>query len=101
MRHTSIRLRLTLSYLTILLLGMALAALLAWLSVEQLYLSTQRENLLVQARLTADALQGSPLPSNPVEPYSQAMNVPPRAPMIGPQITSRTVRVQVQSLMSA
>lgn len=74
---TPIRLRLTLSFLAVLLIGMGLAAVLAWLSVEQLYLSTQRENLLAQARLTASTLQGAPLPSNPVEPYSQASNAMP------------------------
>ena len=63
--RTSLRTRLTLTTLAILLAGMGLAALLAWLAVERLYLETQRENLLAQARLTAAALQGQPLPWNP------------------------------------
>ncbi len=49
----SIRHRLTLSFVAVLLAGMALAAALAWRLVEQQYLDTQRENLLAQARLTA------------------------------------------------
>jgi hypothetical protein len=69
--------RLTLSYLTVLVLGMGLAGLLAWLTVEQLYLNAKSENLLAQARLTAAALQGTPLPAGPVEPYVQTTNVVP------------------------
>ncbi len=60
--------RLTLTTLTVLLLGMGLAAALAWLTVERFYLASQRENLLAQARLTASALQGEVLPENP-EPW--------------------------------
>jgi two-component system sensor histidine kinase BaeS len=56
---------------------MGLAAALGWLAVEQLYLDTQRENLLAQAELTASALQGSPLPNTPIESYSQTSNVQP------------------------
>jgi len=74
---TRIRTRLVLSTLLVLLAGMALAAVLAWLAVEQLYLDTQRENLLAQARLTASALQGRPLPTQPDQPYSQSANVQP------------------------
>mgnify|MGYP003481901393 CR=1 FL=1 len=73
----TIRARLSLNYLLVLLLGMTLAGMLVWLAVEQLYLNTQRENLLAQARLIAAALQGSPLPSNPIQPYSQIANVTP------------------------
>lgn len=73
----SIRTRLSLNYLIVLLLGMSLAGALAWLAVEKLYVSTQRENLLAQARLIATALQGSPLPAEPVQPYSQTANVNP------------------------
>jgi heavy metal sensor kinase len=72
-----IRTRLFLSYLTVLLLGMGLAAILAWRSVESLYLETQRENLLAQAQLTAAALQGQPLSNIPAEPYSQTTNTLP------------------------
>src|SRR5574342_61680 len=75
--RTPIQLRLSLTTLTVLLLGMGLAAVLSWFAVEQLYLDTQRENLLAQARLTASALQGSPLPTAPVEAYSQTSNVQP------------------------
>jgi signal transduction histidine kinase len=75
--RTSIQLRLSLTALAVLLLGMGLAAALSWLAVEGLYLDTQRENLLAQARLTASALQGSPLPETPIEPYSQTSNVLP------------------------
>lgn len=77
MRQTPIRLHLTLTHLAVLLTGMTLVAILAWLSVENLYLSTQRENLLAQARLTADAFQGAPLPSEPAEPYNQMSNFAP------------------------
>jgi signal transduction histidine kinase len=73
----SIRTRLSLNYFLVLLLGMTLAGALAWLAVERLYLDTQRENLLAQARLIAAALEGSPLPSGPAEPYSQTTNVAP------------------------
>jgi len=75
--RTPIQLRLTLSTLTVLLLGMGLAAVLAWLAVEQLFLTTQRENLLAQAQITASAMQGEPLPEAPVEFYSQASNILP------------------------
>lgn len=75
--RTPIQLRLSLTTLAVLLLGMGLAAALSWLAVERLYLDTQRENLLAQAELTAAALQGSPLPTVPIEPYSQLSNVQP------------------------
>lgn len=72
-----LRTRLFLSFLAILLLGMGIAALLAWRLVENLYIATQRENLLAQARLAAAALQGQPLPAGTVEPYLQASNAQP------------------------
>jgi len=75
--RTSIQLRLSLTTLAVLLLGMGLAAALSWLAVGQLYLDTQRENLLAQAELTASALLGSPLPTTPIKPYSQTSNVQP------------------------
>ena len=75
--RTPIQLRLSLTTLTVLLLGMGIAALLAWLAVEQLFLATQSETLLVQAQLTASALQGAPLPTVPGEPYLQTSNVQP------------------------
>jgi signal transduction histidine kinase len=74
---TSLRTRLSLSFLALLILGMGAAALLAWRLVENLYLETQRENLLAQARLTAAVLQGQPLPSELVEPYLQTANAQP------------------------
>ena len=76
--RTPIRLRLSLTTLAVLLFGMGLSAVLTWLAVESLYISTQKENLLAQAQLTASALQGtSLLPAIPIEPYSQASNVQP------------------------
>ncbi|MEW6404938.1 MAG: ATP-binding protein, partial [Chloroflexota bacterium] len=74
--HT-IRTRLSLNYLLVLTLGMALAGVLAWLAVEQLYVDTQRKNLLAQAQLIATALQGAPLPTEPAQPYLQTSNVTP------------------------
>lgn len=73
----SIRARIFLNYLLVLMFGMSLAGLLAWASVERLYLDVQRENLLSQAQLIATALQGSPLPTEPAQPYSQTANVAP------------------------
>src|SRR5215207_5368351 len=73
----TIRTRLSLNVLLVLVLGMLLAGALTWLAVERLYISTQRENLLAQARLIAAALQGSPLPTETVQPYSQTTNVMP------------------------
>jgi two-component system sensor histidine kinase BaeS len=75
--HAPIHRTLSLSYLGVLLIGMGLAAVLAWFTVESLYLDNQRENLLAQARLTAAALQGLALPDQAVEPYSQTSNVAP------------------------
>jgi signal transduction histidine kinase len=75
--HTSIQYRLSLNTLLVTLVGMALAGGLAWLSVGNLYLETQRENMLAQAEAAALALQGGPIPAGPVEPYSQAANVAP------------------------
>jgi two-component system sensor histidine kinase BaeS len=73
----SLRTHLFLSFLAILLFGMVVAALLAWRSVEKLYMDTQRENLLAQASLTASALQSQSLPVDLAEPYSQVANVQP------------------------
>jgi two-component system sensor histidine kinase BaeS len=72
----TIRARLSLNTLLVLILGMALAAALAWQVVSGLYISAQRDNLLAQAKLIATALQGQPLPDNP-QPYSQASNFAP------------------------
>jgi two-component system, OmpR family, sensor histidine kinase BaeS len=73
----SIRVRLSLNYLIVLLLGMSLAGALVWLAVSELYVDTQRENLLAQAKLIAAGLQDSNLPTQPAEPYLQTSNVMP------------------------
>jgi len=73
----SIRTRLTLNYLLVLLISMGLAAFLTWRVVESLYITTQRENLLAQAKITAASLQDSPLPAQVTERYSQTSNVLP------------------------
>lgn len=72
-----IRLRLFLSYLTVLMIGMSLAAALAWTAVEKLYLDTQKENLIAQAQLTAAAVQGFNIPVEQAEPYLQTTNLMP------------------------
>lgn len=89
---TRLRTRLFWNMLTVLLIGMGVAAVLAWRTVETVYVDTQRENLLAQAKITADAMQGTQLPdfrsySQPLEtmpelqllpePYTQAMNSQP------------------------
>ena len=67
--------RLALSHLAVIVLGMGIAAPLAWLTVERLYLDTQRANLLAQATLVAAALQASPGPAQAYPAYSQTTNV--------------------------
>jgi two-component system sensor histidine kinase BaeS len=94
-----------LSHLVVLLIGMGLAVGMVWLAVERLYIDTQRENLLAQARLTAAAMQGSSLPLEPAEPYLQTLNVAPGihtrllgeqgAVLIGLPLTAGTTAVQV------
>jgi signal transduction histidine kinase len=73
----TIRARLSLNYLIVLLLGMTLAGALVWLAVSGVYVNTQRENLLAQAKLIAVGLQDSPLPILSAEPYLQTSNVMP------------------------
>jgi heavy metal sensor kinase len=73
----SIRARLSLNYLIVLLLGMTLAGVLVWLAVSELYINTQRENLLAQAKLIAESLRDAPLPNEPAGPYSQMANAMP------------------------
>jgi len=73
----SIHTRLSLNYLFVLTLGMALAGALAWFVVSDLYISTQRENILAQAKLIAAGLQDSTLPTQSIQPYSQTANVLP------------------------
>lgn len=72
---TRLRTRLFWNMLTVLLIGMGVAAVLAWRTVETLYLDTQRENLLAQARITADAMHGTQLPG--FRSYSQAIETVP------------------------
>ena len=73
----TIRTRLSLNYLLVLTLGMTLAGALVWLAVSDLYINTQRENLLAQAKLIAAGLQDSTLPTQPAEPYLQTTNILP------------------------
>jgi signal transduction histidine kinase len=56
---------------------MVLAGSLTWLAVENLYLSTQQENLLAQARLTAAGLDGSPAWDTAPDTYTQTTNITP------------------------
>jgi two-component system, OmpR family, sensor histidine kinase BaeS len=72
----TIRTRLSLNNLIVLALGMTLATVLAWQAVSGLYINTQRDNLLAQAKLIATALQGEVLPENP-QPYLQTSNFAP------------------------
>jgi signal transduction histidine kinase len=73
----TIRTRLSVNYLIVLTVGMTITAALMWLAVGTLYINTQRENLLAQAKLIAAGLLDSTLPTLPVEPYSQTSNVLP------------------------
>lgn len=73
----TIRARLSLNYFIVLVLGMFLAGVLVWLTVSELYVDTQRENLLAQAKLIAAGLQDSTLSTQPAEPYLQTSNVMP------------------------
>jgi len=109
--RTRLQSRLTLSYLMVLILGMVLAGSLAWLAVEQLYLDSQRDNLLAQARLTASALEGMPLPSAPVGLFNQTTNIEPgiHTRVLGPQgavvvglpLTAGQAQVQVPAAENA
>jgi hypothetical protein len=70
--------RLTLSYLLVTLMGIGIAAPLAWLSVEQVYLDTQKANLLAQAQVVAATLQtASPQLSGNYPPDAQTTNTLP------------------------
>jgi signal transduction histidine kinase len=73
----SIRAHLSFNHLFVLILGMTLATWLVWLAVSDLYINTQRENLLAQAKLIAAGLQDTTLPTDPAQPYSQTANVAP------------------------
>jgi signal transduction histidine kinase len=72
----TIRTRLSINTLIVLALGMMLATALAWQAVSGLYINTQKDNLLAQAKLIAAALQGETLPENS-QPYLQTSNVAP------------------------
>lgn len=71
----TIRARLALNYFIVLSIGMALVGGLMWFAVSRLYIDTQRENILAQAKLIAASLQDAPLPAEPAQPYSQASNM--------------------------
>jgi len=73
----TMRARLSANYFIVLTIGMALAGALVWLAVSRLYINTQRENLLAQAKLIAAGLQDTTLPTQPAEPYSQTANILP------------------------
>ena len=83
----SLRGRLFLNGLAIVLIGMGLAGFLFWRAAESLYLDSRRENMLAQAELTAAGLAGQPLPLIPAEEYSQVSNVMPgtHTRVIGPE----------------
>ncbi len=106
-----LRLRLFWNSLLVTATGMLLAAVLAWLAVEDLYLETQRQNLLAQARLAAATFQGSPLPLDAVEPYAQTANIAPGihtrilseqgGVLISPQSAAGEANIQVPSAEQA
>lgn len=74
----SLRARLGLSYLAVILVGMGLIAPLAWLAVERLYLNTQSANLLAQAQLVAAALRSETVSATGAPAaYTQAANTLP------------------------
>jgi signal transduction histidine kinase len=73
----SLSARLALSYLAVILTGMAIVTPLAWLAVERLYLNTQSTSLLAQAQLVATALGGEALPAASPVPYVQVSNTMP------------------------
>jgi signal transduction histidine kinase len=83
----SMQRQLSLYILAVLLLGMSLAGVLGWLTVERLFLENLSENLLAQASLAAAALQDLPLPAGVYEPYAQSANLLPgiHARLLGDQ----------------
>jgi signal transduction histidine kinase len=56
---------------------MSIAAFLAWTAVERLYLNTQKENLLAQAKITAAAVQDTASGAQDSQVYLQTSNVMP------------------------
>jgi len=107
----SLRLRLFSSFLLVLAFGMLLVATLIWFAVEGLYLDTQRQNLMAQARLAAAAFRDAPLPLEPAEPYLQTSNIVPGihtrllseggGVLIGPQLVAGEGSIQVPSAEQA
>ena len=75
MKH-SLAMRLGLSYLLIIAVGIGGVAPLVWLAVENLYLNSQSASLLAQAQLIALALQ-TQAPAAAPAPYSQTTNIQP------------------------
>lgn len=69
--------RLTLSYLALILVGMAIITPLAWLAVENLYLNTQKANLLAQAQELAAGLSYPRVSTAEPAAYSQLTNTLP------------------------
>lgn len=67
---------LTLSYIAIVALGITIAALLAWLSLEQAYIENQQTNVLAQAHLIAQTLRSTEN-ITPETSYSQNTNILP------------------------
>ena len=72
-----IQLRLSLSFLVTLILGIGLAIGLAWVTVERLYLATQKENLIAQAQLTATAIEDLNYQTESSGVYMQTRNILP------------------------
>lgn len=74
----TLRPRLFLAFLTTLLLGMGLAAALAWVTAEGLYLQNQKENLVAQAETIARSSNPFITPSDgePITYYQTANTIP-------------------------
>ena len=68
---------LTLSYMVVILIGLGFVIPFAWLTVERLYLNTQKENLLAQAQLVAATLGSEVFIATDVDQYSQVANLLP------------------------
>ncbi|MBI9050216.1 MAG: HAMP domain-containing protein [Anaerolineaceae bacterium] len=77
MKQQSLRTSLFLNGLIIMLVGMGLAGFLFWRTAEQLYIDTQTENLLAQARIIASAPDALSSQLGLTEPYMQTSNAMP------------------------
>jgi two-component system phosphate regulon sensor histidine kinase PhoR len=77
----SIRSRLVMSYLLVILLAMAIASALAWSALDRAFLDVLRDNLLAQARRVAQTVEAGDMSEFNAEiqpiPYSQLANVQP------------------------